>query len=126
YVMDRWGRKWTAVPCLAILAFGLLFLPLSHDFISFSLIAIITGFGNGMGSGIQMTLGADLAPSAVRGQFLGLWRLVGDTGQTAGPLIISVVTSVASLGLASVTTAGIGLGGAALMAFCVRETLRHA
>ena len=40
-------------------------------------VALLLGFGNGLGSGIVMTLGADFAPARGRAEFLGVWRLVG-------------------------------------------------
>ncbi|MPZ49875.1 MAG: MFS transporter [Dehalococcoidia bacterium] len=123
-IMDTWGRKWAGVPCLATMAVGLLILPLTNDFLTFMSVAIITGVGNGFGSGINMTLGADFAPEVGRGEFLGVWRLVSDIGLAGGPLIISGLTGIGSLALASVASGGIGLAGAAMMAFLVTETLK--
>ena len=124
-IMDSWGRKWAAVPCLATLAFGLLVLPLTTDFTSFIGVAVLTGLGNGFGAGIVMTLGADFSPSTGRGEFLGVWRLLSDVGQSGGPLIISALTAVASLGVAAAASGGIGLVGALAMALLVPETLRR-
>jgi MFS family permease len=123
-VMDRWGRKWVAVPCLAILAVGFLLLPLTSEMTGFVLVAMLTGFGNGLGAGIIQTLGADFAPEFRRGEFLGIWRLIGDTGSAVGPLVVSFVISLATLALASVVCGGIGLVGAVLMAALIPETLR--
>jgi MFS family permease len=124
-VMDRWGRKWTAVPCATTLAIAFIILPLTHDFTTFVAIALISGVGNGMGAGINMTLGADFSPSAGRGEFLGVWRLVSDIGQAGGPVVISLLTGFGSLAAASVATGGIGLVGAAIMVLLVPETLRR-
>jgi MFS family permease len=124
-VMDRHGRKWAAVPCLATMAVGLLILPLTHSFASFMVVAGVTGVGNGFGAGINMTLGADLAPEVGRGEFLGLWRLIADVGQAGGPLVISALTGIGSLALASVVSGGIGLAGALMMAVVVQETLHQ-
>jgi MFS family permease len=124
-IMDSFGRKWAAVPCLATLAVGLLILPLTGDFTSFIVVAMVTGLGNGFGAGIVMTLGADFSPSSGRGEFLGVWRLLSDVGQSGGPLIISGLTAVASLGVAAVASGGIGLLGAAMMLVFVPETLRR-
>jgi len=123
-IADRWGRKWVAVPCLAILAVGFLLLPLTTEMTGFVLVAMLTGFGNGLGAGIIQTLGADFAPEFRRGEFLGIWRLIGDTGSAVGPLVVSFVISVATLALASVVCGGIGLVGAVLMAALIPETLR--
>ena len=124
-IMDTKGRKWASVPCLATMAFGLALLPLTDSFETFLAVGLITGIGNGFGAGINMTLGADFSPPVGRGEFLGVWRLISDTGQAGGPLVISVLTGLGSLGLAAVASSGIGFAGAALMFFLVPETLHR-
>jgi MFS family permease len=125
-IMDRFGRKWAAVPCLMTLAIGLIILPATDEFYGFLVVAMLTGVGNGFGAGINMTLGADFAPEVGRGEFLGVWRLISDAGGAAGPLVISLLTAIGSLGLASVASGGIGLVGAVIMIVFVPETLRRA
>jgi MFS family permease len=125
-IMDSKGRKWVAVPCLIVMALGLLVLPLSSDFVTFLMIGLITGLGNGFGAGINMTLGADFSPSVARGEFLGVWRLITDIGQASGPLVISVLTGIGSLTVASLASGGIGIFGAAMMIALVPETLNRA
>ena len=121
-IMDRFGRKWAAGPCLLILSSSLILLPFSQDFISFLMIAILSGLGNGCGAGIIMTLGADLSPLKNRSEFLGVWRMMGDTGGTIGPLIIGGISKLFLLSIASIVTGGIGLIGACILIFFVRET----
>jgi MFS family permease len=123
-VMDRFGRKWAAVPCLSTLALGLVLLPLTSGFGTFLMIAFLTGVGNGFGAGINMTLGADFAPDVGRGEFLGVWRLLADVGQAGGPAIISVITGISSLAAASVVSGGIGFVGAAILLAFMPETLK--
>ena len=123
--MDRWGRKWTAIPCLLIMSAGTLMIPLTGSFTGLLTAGLVTGFGNGLGSGINMTLGADFSPAVARGEFLGVWRLIGDVGTAGGPLLVSGVTVATSLGAASVVTGAIGLAGAAIMFFLVPEPMRH-
>lgn len=124
-IMDRWGRKWAAVPCLATLATGLMLLPLTADFLSFLGVAGLAGVGNGFGAGIVMTLGADFSPAGRRGEFLGVWRLLSDTGIAGGPALASLLTGVGGLALAAVASGGIGLAGAAVMLLLVPETLHR-
>lgn len=123
---DRMGRKWVAIPCLAILATGFLLLPLTGTFWTIAAVATVLGFGNGMGSGIVMTLGADFSPIRGRAEFLGVWRLVGDLGTAGGPLLAAGVAGVASLAAASVLTGAIGMAGALLVVFRVPEPLHRA
>ena len=85
-IQDRFGRKFASVPSFAIMAAGLALIPLTGDFLGFLAAACLSGFGNGIGSGTMMTLGADLAPRGATGPFLGLWHLIGDIGSTGGPV----------------------------------------
>jgi MFS family permease len=123
YIMDHYGRKWSAIPCILILSSSLVFMPLTHSSTALLLVSLLAGFGNGLGSGIAMTLGADLSPRRGGAEFLGMWRLIGDIGSTGGPLIIGAVAQAVALGLASVIAASIGLAGAVFMLFMVAETL---
>ena len=111
-ISDRFGRKRVAVPCVAVLASGFLLLPTAGSFGQLAAIGVLMGFGNGLGSGIVMTLGADFAPAAARAAFLGLWRTVSDVGAASGPLIAGAVAGVATLGVASIVVGLVGVAGA--------------
>lgn len=124
-VMDRYGRKWSAVPSMLLLGGTLLLVPLTGSFETLLAVGLVSGFANGLGSGVGMTLGADLAPPGSRGEFLGVWRFVGDIGTSGGPFLIAGVASIATLGAACVVTGGVGLVGAGVMAFLAPETLRR-
>jgi MFS family permease len=123
-LMDRKGRRWSALPCLAILAIGLAMIPLTSTLVGLLSIGILLGLGNGLGSGINMTLGSDLSPTLGRSQFFGVWRLMGDAGSAMGPLLLAAVTSIATLGAAAVVTGAVGIVGAGIMWKTVPETLR--
>ncbi len=125
-IMDRYGRKWAGVPCLLALGLGLMLLPLTSETVGFVLVAMFTGIGNGFGSGIMMTLGADFSPTQGRGEFLGVWRLIGDIGAAGGPVAISAIIGAFSLAASAVATGGFGLLGAILMLLFVPETLKRA
>ena len=123
-LMDAKGRKWVAIPSLLLLSLGMALIPLTTDFASLFLVSLLVGFANGLGSGVNLTLGSDLSPVAGRSQFFGVWRLVSDLGTAGGPLLVAVVTSLVSLGAASVAVAGVGLIGAGVLWRAVPETLR--
>lgn len=115
-IMDRFGRSWAAVPSmigLGIAHLALAFVTAEPWFIA---VALFMSVANGVGSGIIMTLGADLAPPANPAPFLGAWRFTGDFGQAAAPLWVSGVTALFSLAIASATMGVLGLIGAALLA----------
>lgn len=124
-VMDRWGRKWAIIPSLLLLSASLALIPLTHSFWPFLLVGLLSGVGNGFGSGVVMTLGADLAPPDQAGEFIGVWRLIADIGAAVAPIGIGALAQIATLGAASVLTASAGFVGAAIMAFFVAETLQR-
>ncbi len=124
YVVDHKGHKWAALPCFALLCISIALLPFASSWPALIAVAVLAGVGNGMGSGIMMTFGSDYAPPAQRGEFLGVWRMMGDAGQVLGPLCIGAIAAAASLGLATFGAAAIGVAGMALMAMRVREPVR--
>jgi MFS family permease len=102
-IMDRFGRVYVAVPTTMVLGLGFILLPLTTGATSVGLVAALMGLGNGISSGIVLTLGADASPPQNRAQFLGGWRVCSDLGNLAGPLVISVVSAFAPLAVAAVT-----------------------
>ncbi|WP_148408351.1 MFS transporter [Micrococcus luteus] len=96
-LMDRFGRRAVAVPCLTLLGAGFLAISFTREPTAFAAAAVLLGIGNGFGAGIVMTLGADHSPPNARAQFLGLWRSMSDAGMLAGPLLLSGVTAAAGL-----------------------------
>ena len=97
--------------------------PLTGGFWALLGATSLVALGNGIGSGTMMTLGADLAPQESRGEFLGVWRFVGDSGHTGSPLIIGYIADVLGLGLAPFAASAMGLVAAGILAFLVPETL---
>lgn len=116
-VMDRRGRRWVAVPSMIIMGVPLLLMPFTHGASALLLAAAVVGFGNGIGSGMVMTLGADHSPRQGRAHFLGVWRLMSDIGSSCGPALLSFLAATLSLG------AGIGVTG--LIAFAAAAQLAY-
>ena len=84
---------------------------------------VIAGIGNGMGSGINMTLAGDFAPAEGRAEFIGVWRLWSDMGAAVAPFVMGGIAELLVLSAAGAVTAGLGLGGMFVMAYAVREPL---
>lgn len=116
WIMDRFGRLWTAVPSMVGLGSAHLILAFTHDVpgaeVWFAIVAGLLALANGIGSGILMTLGADLSDPANPAPFLAAWRFTNDTGAAVAPLIIGGVTAVASLPVAAAVVGVLGLAGA--------------
>lgn len=114
-IMDRFGRQYVAVPAMVIMGASFAALTLTSGVTGLVLVAISLGLGNGISSGVVMTLGSDASPEAGRSEFLAGWRLTTGIGQTLGPTLIASVTTVAPLAVASWTVAVLGWAGAAWM-----------
>ena len=123
-IMDRWGRRATAVPSSFMFAASLAALSLGQGFHSLVAVAIGLGLANGLSTGIVMTLGTDLAPPGRRGEFLGIWRFLTDFGSGAGPLAVSAVVTIAPLYAAALCVGALGAAGGAVIYRFVEETLR--
>ncbi|HWC23961.1 MAG TPA: MFS transporter [Flexivirga sp.] len=114
-VMDVFGRRWVTVPSMLVMGLSMMAIPLTNGAVLLCLVACLLGFGNGIGSGMVMTLGADFSPSVGRAQFLGIWRELSDAGATIGPAVLSVVTAAAALAAGIVVSGVFGLLAAAVM-----------
>lgn len=115
-LMDRFGRGATAIPSMIGLGLGHLALAasvLAADPVPwFVAVACVLAAANGIGSGILMTIGADLAPQADPAPFLGAFRFTGDAGNAAAPIVVSALTAAVSLPFAAVAMGVLGLAGA--------------
>jgi MFS family permease len=124
-VMDRKGRAWVAVPSMLVMGVAMTITPFTHGATTLLLASLLIGFGNGIGSGMIMTLGADYSPAAGRAHFLGLWRLMSDIGSTAGPALLSAVTGLVSLATGIWCTGALGFAAAAVLWYWIPRTARH-
>lgn len=120
-VMDLHGRRWTGVPFLVLMAAGFTVLPLTSTVAGITVAAGLLGVGNGIGSGILMTVGSDAAPREGRAQFLGVWRLLQDVGGAAGPLVVAGGAALGSLAAGVWAMAAVSGGGVAGMLRWVPE-----
>ncbi|WP_455132115.1 MFS transporter, partial [Microbacterium aurum] len=115
-VMDRFGRLWAALPAMVLMGAGFLALSVTHDLDAaamwFALFAAVLGVGNGLSSGILLTLGADVAPQDDPAPFLGSWRTLTDAGGALSPLLVSAIAAALSLSAATAVVGVIGLAGA--------------
>lgn len=114
-VMDRFGRRAAAVPTLlamGAMTFALAFAATPDLFL---LVAILLSVSNAVGSGIVLTIGADLAPADARNEFLAAYRLMMDVGTASAPIAISLITAAASLPIAMICVSGVCFFGAGVM-----------
>ena len=81
----------------------------------------VASIGNGLGTGINMTIGADLSPSVGRAKFLGYWNAISQSGSLAGPGLVTVVIATSSLAGAVTALAAAPLVGAVWLVVFARR-----
>lgn len=118
-VMDQWGRRWVAVPSMLLMGAALALMPLTHGPMTLLIAAAVIGFGNGIGSGMVMTLGADHSPRIGRAHFLGVWRLIADIGSSCGPALLSFLAATLTLGAGIAVTGLMAFGAAGQLAYWI-------
>jgi MFS family permease len=125
-VMDHYGRLWVGVPSMLVMGVSLAVLPLVSSVPAVAAVAALLGIGNGIGAGIIMTVGADVAPPEDRASFLGLWRIFQDVGDASGPLVLAAGAAVGSLAAGIWATAGLSAAAAGALARWVPRYSEHA
>ncbi len=114
-VIDKYGRRFAAVPTILAIGIGVACIPLTTDATSFAIVAVALAIANAMGSGLVLTIGADLAPEGARNEFLAAFRLMLDGGIAAAAPVISVLTIAIGLSSGLLAVSGLALLGAHLM-----------
>ncbi|MFZ4827374.1 MAG: MFS transporter [Phototrophicaceae bacterium] len=123
FIMDRLGRKWAIIPSLFLQGIGIACLPLATTPLGLTIVASFINASNGISSGTMMTVGADLAPEAVRSEFLSLWRIMGDASVVVAPLITGVIAEYLVLPNATLFFASVAFFGGAFFWVAIPETL---
>lgn len=126
-IMDKWGRLASIVPAMILMSLSLLVLSVTHDVSNNVFWFIATAFafaiGNGIGSGILLTLASDLANKKNPAPFLGAWRFITDSGAALAPMGIAALTAAVSLAVAAAATGFAGIVGVIMMLIYVPRFL---
>ena len=125
WLMDTRGRMVVAVPVVLSTALACFLLPWATTAAGVTAVMVLIAAGNGLGSGIVMTMGADTAPTSGRAQYLGAWRLCGDVGNSGGPLLVGALSALAPLATACFVLGGLTLAGTGWVGFWTRRLDRR-
>ena len=107
---------------MALTHFALIF---AHTPTWFLVVALAMSLANATGSGVVLTLGADLAPAGQRNEFLAAYRLLIDAGVAVTPVMLSALTVGISLtgaigAFAAISLIGAGMGWRYLPKYGIR------
>lgn len=118
FSVDKLGRKATLLMTIFLTAAGMLLITFTHTFSTMLAASLLIGLGNGLGSGINMIFSTDLAPDSSVGLFIGIWRIVTESGAAAGPFLVGVIADSFTLSKAPPVISLIGfLSGVVLLLF---------
>jgi MFS family permease len=109
-LMDRRGRGAAVAISFSIMALGFTLLAFSSIEYMFLLASLVIGLGNGFGSGVLITVGADIGSrmEISRGAiFLAIWQLIGDLGGAIFPIAIGLISSLLGAKASSMIIASI-------------------
>ena len=115
-LMDRFGRLWVAIPTMLAFAASHVVLAmvgdLDHPIPWYVGAAVLMSVGNGVTTGIVAAMGSDLADRRAPAAFLGSWRLITQLGPAGAPFVISLLTGLFSVAVATFAMAGTSIVGA--------------
>lgn len=112
---DHLGRSAVLVLCLVVYGGGFALMPLLEHLPGMVLAVLVMAVGNGLGAGINMTIGADLSPEVGRASFLGIWAIFSNVGVLLGPATVAALVAVSGVPAALLGICGVALGGAGWM-----------
>ncbi|MEY8656326.1 MFS transporter [Brachybacterium paraconglomeratum] len=120
-LMDRYGRSAVAVPCALVMGAGFLLLALlgtvwaggsdTAAVLALLLPSLLIGLGNGLGSGIVMTVGIDVSPAHGRTRYLSWWNTMLGAGRLSAPLLVTAITLLAPVAVAGAATGALCVAG---------------
>ena len=108
FLMDRFGRKATAIPGLIGFVVALILLNFVRDFKELLAISGLFGLSDGITVGLMMTSAADLAPSECKSEFIAAFKLFTTMPQVLAPSVVGALCNEVSIESAALLSAGIG------------------
>ena len=122
---DRHGRKAVIVPATLMSAVALVLFVLAPSYAWF-LAACLAWSAAGMGGSAPAAYAADVAPAGMNAAALGAFRMVGDLGYVAGPVLLGLAADLGGAERALAVTAALLAAVALLFAWRAQETPRAA
>jgi MFS family permease len=122
FLSDRFGRKFTIVPAVALITLGIVMFILSGSFPELLLSGVLLGLGEGLAGPPTVAFFADIAPPGLEGVTMGLFRTFGGIGSLVGAILLGGVADLSSFAWSLGVDAILLIAAALGMMLLVRET----
>lgn len=123
WLADTVGRKWAIVPSGLVTAGALVVMALASSLPVFLGAAVLLAIGTSIAGPAPAAYAADIAPPALRGLAMGLYRSAGDIGFVVGPPLLGAIADATSIGW-GLAVNGVLVAGAAIgFGVLARETM---
>lgn len=123
HALDKFGRKKVLVPSLVATSIISIFFSFTHNFPELSLMCLLLGLGT-VGGQAPLALAADATMNEPHGLAMGVFRVFGDWGFVAGPIIVGVIADACDLVIPFYIIALIVLFSAIIIQFVAKESLK--
>ena len=120
-IMDRFGRRYAAVPTTVNIGLGFILLSSVETVWGVFMSAIFFGFADSLGAGLLLTLTADHVPASGGPTYIGILRMVQDAGQLVGPVLAGAIIAWTSFEAACVVLGLIGIANGAWAYFLLPD-----
>jgi multidrug resistance protein len=122
-VSDRFGRKWSIVPSGVVIGAALVLMGGTSSDALFLGSALLLAVGTSIIGPAPAAYAADIAPPALRGLSMGLYRSAGDLGFVLGPFLLGALADVTSFGWGLAANAAVVVLASAFFGLAARETV---
>ncbi|HVL23964.1 MAG TPA: MFS transporter [Thermomicrobiales bacterium] len=122
-LVDRFGRKAVIVPSTLLSAVAIVGFALAQDFPQFMIASTFWAAASGIAGAAPAAYAADVAPRGMMANAMGMYRTLADSGYVLGPLVLGVISDLASPEAALGFTAILLIGAGSMFAIRAPETL---
>jgi len=121
---DRFGRKAVIVPSTVISGVSMLLFCAAPSYLWFIAACVVWGIASSVGGAAPATYAADSAPPGMNATTMSLYRMTGDAGYVAGPILLGLIADLHSPEAALAVAALLLIAVGALFARLAPETYR--